>query len=354
MMCRLHFFDKSKAVEQLIVDKGLSEETASRRIFGISYDDFGQAIGRHWHLPAALLQGMAPLPANSAKTVSSDAPRLQILANLAHDVYLAARNSPPEEAKAAYGEIMKRYGNVIHLQTADLEELVYHAGTVMEKEAVTLRVDVHASPLLTRLLRHTAIEEAEAEAEEPGEGILPESPAEETSQNDPTAILITGMQDLTTLLVENAKPADVLHVAAELLYRARCFDNILICTIAANGKELVGRIGLGPNAERNKTSFRIPLAFNPDVFHVAVSKNADLLISDTGADSIRARIPAWYRDKIGARSFLLLPIVLNHRTVAVLYADKRDSALQLSQQTLGLIKALRNQITLALRQKNSQ
>lgn len=351
MMCRLHFFEQSKEVESLVALGGLSEAAASRQVFGITYDDFGQAIGRHWHLPASLLQGMAPLPAGS-KSIGSEVPRLQVLANLAHDVYLVARNSPPAEAKAAYGDLLKRYGQAVHLDTADLEELVYHAGTAMEKEAVTLQVDVHASPLLARLLRHVEVE-AGQDDDEAAEEALPEPPTV-ASTLDPTEILISGMQDLTTLLIENAKPADVLHVAAELLYRARCFDNILICTIAANGKELVGRIGLGPNAERNKACFRIPLAFAADVFHVAVSKNADLLIADTRADSIRSRIPDWYRDKIGARSFLLLPITLNSRTVAVLYADKHDGALQLTQQTLGLIKALRNQITLALRQKNAQ
>lgn len=364
MMCRLHFYEKSKKVEELITELGMTESAASRQVFGISYDDFGQAIGRHWHLPANLLQGMAPLPPGSAKVVGAEVPKLQVLANLAHDVYVATRDTAPEEAKAAYAEVMKRYGSVVRLQTDDLEELVHQAGTVMEKEAVLLQVDVRSSPMLTRLLSRPEPGTEEAEAATATEAAAePATSAEETAamtnagaedDHDPTAILITGMQDLTNLLLEDAKPADVLHVAAELLYRARCFDNILICTIAANGKELVGRIGLGANAERNKTGFRIPLAFAPDVFHVAVSKNADLLIADTQADSIRARIPAWYREKIGARSFLLLPITLNNRTVAVVYADKRDGPLQLPQQTLGLIKALRNQITLALRQKTVQ
>ncbi len=361
MMCRLHFFDKSKEVEQLVADQGLTEEIASRRIFGISYDDFGLALGRHWHLPNSLLQGMAPLPASSTKIVGSDVPRLQVMANMAHDLYLATRDSEPEGAKEAYANLLKRYGEVVHLQTDDLEELVYQASAVMEKESATLQVDVRSSPMLSRLLSRDQNkgdeEAADAARTEPGadledSAILRTPPEEPTvPSHDPTAILITGMQDLTTLLLENAKPADVLHVAAELLYRARCFDNVLICTIDAHGKELVGRIGLGPNAERNKASFRIPLAFAPDVFHVAISKNADLLIADTLADSIRERIPAWYTDRIGARSFLLLPITLNNHTVAVLYADKHDGALQLAQQTLGLIKALRNQITLALRQK---
>lgn len=351
MMCRLHFFEKSKEVEDLIVEQSLPEEVASRRVFGISYDDFGQALGRHWHLPANLLQGMAPLPASSARTVGAEVPKLQVMANLAHDLYVASRDTEPEAAKEAYSQLLKRYGQAVHLQTDDLEELVYQAGAVMEKEAVTLQVDIRSSPLLSRLLSRKETAESGSAAAEADPAVIEAATEAAEESHDPTSILITGMQDLTNLLLEEARPADVLHVAAELLYRARCFDNILICTIAANGKELVGRIGLGPNAERNKTGFRIPLAFTPDVFHVAVSKNADLLIADTQADSIRARIPAWYAEKIGARSFLLLPITLNGRTVAVLYADKRDSSLQLTPQTLGLIKALRNQITLALRQK---
>ncbi|HEX8980558.1 MAG TPA: HDOD domain-containing protein [Parasulfuritortus sp.] len=356
MVCRLHFFDKSKEVETLMAEQNLTEAVASRRIFGLSYDEFGQVLGRYWHLPGTLLQGMSPLPAGPAKPGESS--RVQILANMANDLYVATRDTSPEAMKEAYQQLMRRYGQAVHLRTEELEELVYQASTTLAEEADVLRVDLRTSPLLTRLLNRgeeEAAPESEAEqvAEEIETGEAMESAQVESEETDPTAILINGMQELTSLLLENANPADILHVAAELLYRANCFDNVLICTIAANGKELVGRIGLGPGAERNKASVRIPLAFTPDVFHVAVSKNADLLISDTRADSIRNRIPAWYAEKIGAHSFLLLPISMNDRTVAVIYADKVDGPLQLPQQTLGLIKALRNQLTLALRQKSN-
>lgn len=352
MMCRLHFYDKSKQVADLMAELGMTEAAASRCVFGIAYDDFGLAIGRHWHLPANLLQGMAPLPASSATAVGTESPKLQVLANLAHDVYVATRDLSPDDAKAAYAELMKRYGSVVALTTDDLAELAHLAGAALEKEAVTLQVDVLASPMLVRLLSHRDVQAREAVCELAASEDETAMAAENaTADSDPTTVLITGMQDLTNLLLEEARPADVLHVAAELLYRAKCFDNVLICTLAANGKELVGRVGLGPNAERNRTGFRIPLTFAPDVFHVAVTRNADVLIADTRADSIKARIPAWYRDRIGARSFLLLPVTVNARTAAVVYADRRDTSLSLNQQTLGLIKALRNQIALALRQK---
>ncbi|MFA5082987.1 MAG: HDOD domain-containing protein, partial [Hydrogenophilaceae bacterium] len=202
MMCRLHFYDKSKQVEKLVTEQGLTETVAARRVFGISYDDFGQAIGRHWHLPANLLQGMAPLPASSAKTVSSDVPKLQVMANLARDLYVATRDSEPEAAKAAYADLLKRYGQVIHLQTDDLEELVHQAGAVMEKEAALLQVDVHASPMLTRLLRRPEPGDEENAAAAGTAAAAEEAAAMTTGEaeddRDPTAILITGMQDLTS------------------------------------------------------------------------------------------------------------------------------------------------------------
>lgn len=100
-----------------------------------------------------------------------------------------------------------------------------------------------------------------------------------------------------------------------------------------------------------RNAFRIPLGFAPDVFHAATAKGQDILISDTTADNIRTRIPDWYLQAVRAHSFLLLPVMVEGKPLALLYADRIDAPLQLSNQALGLIKALRNQTALALRQK---
>lgn len=353
MLCRLHFFEKSQEVEDLMAEQGLSEAVASRRVFGIAYDDFGLAIGRHWGLPNTLLEGMMPLPASTQRGVGAHVPKLQVLSNLARDLYLATRDAPPENTHEAYAELLKRYGEVVHLQTGDLEEMVYQTSSVMEVEAEGMRVDVRSSPLLARLLcRKAELEEGEElpEAAEVEAGGKPEDWSA-AAERDPANILIEGMQEVSNLILDGAAMVDVLHVAIELLYRSQCFDNVLICTIAPNGTELVGRIGFGPRMARSKSLFRIPLAFHADVFHAALTKNVDLLIEDSRADSIRTRIPDWYRDRVGAQSFLLLPVCLGQRQVALLYADRQAGPLQLGSQVLGLVKALRNQIALALRAK---
>jgi HD-like signal output (HDOD) protein len=344
MMARLHFFEQTKLAERLMRDQGLNEEQASRRALGVSYDEFGQALGRHWHLPNTLLQGMQPLPPGPVKAPGNEAARLQTLANMANELYLATRAAPPEQIQQAIVEVGKRYGQAVNIPAEHLAEVVYQSGEAMESEARVLQVDVHSSPLVHRLLRG-----------EPGKEKAPEAAAKaeiETPAEDSSGILITGLQDLTAMLVDDSRPSDLLQVAAEIIFRSHCFDNLAICAIAPGGQELRGRIGLGPQADALKKHLRIPLGFTPDVFHAAISKGADLVIQDATAENIRARIPSWYSQHIHAHSFMLLPLLAGNRPVGLIYGDRRQHALQIAPQTLGLLKSVRNQITLALRLKN--
>ena len=69
-------------------------------------------------------------------------------------------------------------------------------------------------------------------------------------------------------------------------------------------------------------------------------------------DNIAGRIPAWYRDKINAPTFLLLPLVINKRIVGMFYADRDQTGeLTIEPDQLRLLKTLRNQAVLAIRQK---
>lgn len=341
LLAQLHFFDAHRQVGRLMQTEGLSEDAAARRVFGLTYDEIGLAVGRHWHLPAELLEGMSPLPDGP---VRPDAARHQVIANLARDLYDALRHTPQEELGRAVGEIARRYDKSVALPGPMLVEAIYQASEAAEKEVGLLQADARQSPLLRRLLDRRPDAPPAGPPDEQGAARTP-------AAGDPNDVLIGGLQELTNMLLENAHPKDMLQVAAELLHRSACFDNVVICTVDPANQHLVGRIAHGRQADTLRAGFRIPLAFNADVFHAAIGKHADVLITDTGADNIRDRIPAWYARLGTARAFLLLPMSLGQRTVALIYADKRDDPLQVSPQTLGLIKSLRNQLTMALRNR---
>lgn len=369
MMCRLHFYERSKEVDHLIDKENLTEAAASQRVFGMSYDKFGLAIGHMWNMPGELLQGMKPLPTNvPIKAPANDQQRMRIFVSMALEIYAGLRNAPPEEMQDAIKELSKKYGQAVHIPPKGLIDLLYESSQAMERESHILEIDVRSSKLMRRLLADKAkpgVDKGKSDTNtaRPGgdktklsedkkvnEDYLGEIAAT-SSGDDPTFLLIEGMQDLTSMMLGDFKPTELLQVTAELFYRSGQFDHVLISTISASGKELIGRIGFGPNADQMKKHLHLTLEFSPDVFHAALSKNVDILISDTQAENIRNRIPVWYCEHFDARSFLLLPISMGSRTVGLIYCDRQAESLALPPQTLNLVKALRNQVSLALRQR---
>jgi transcriptional regulator with GAF, ATPase, and Fis domain len=112
------------------------------------------------------------------------------------------------------------------------------------------------------------------------------------------------------------------------------------------------RFGLGPRVNEVIPNFRFPLRFAPDVFHLSIEKGLDISIEDLRALNIVDKIPDWYWEKFNARSFILLPLTLDKIVVGMIYADMKEAnQLDLSHQQLSLLRTLRNQAVMAIKQK---
>jgi hypothetical protein len=83
-----------------------------------------------------------------------------------------------------------------------------------------------------------------------------------------------------------------------------------------------------------------------DLFGWLCAKGADLLVSD--ARTVAARLPAWYRQRINAPTFLLLPLMLKGQPIGLIYADKTPAgSIVLTETELTLLRALRDEATAA-------
>lgn len=355
LMARFHFYEETARVAQVMADEQVSESMAARQVLGVDYDQLGLAIARQWHFSPGILHAITPLGGGQVRAATSGHNRLQVVANLAQELHQTyARNLPPDQQKQAITALCERFRDAAKVSPESLAETAHRAAEAVQKEAHIIRTDVKRSPLLQRLLSpgQTAVTQARPKEEDAGSGALPEPTGDQAgNESDPASILAQGMQDLTSLILGEYQLSDVLKMVAELFYRCGSFDRVLISTLDRPSQCLLGRVGFGPEVERLRAAFRIPLSFAPDVFHAALSKGQDILISDATADNIRSRIPPWYAKTANAHAFLLLPIAINGKSLAMLYADRRNEPMQLPSQILGMLKALRNQATLAIRQK---
>jgi len=350
LMARFHFYAETERIKERMVDDDLSEEAAARLELGVDYDQLGIGIARLWHFPTGILAAMAPLGTERVSSPTSQNDRLRAIANLARELYRTyAADLPPAQHGQTISDLAGRFAKAVPLDQTALMATMRKAAENVRNESVIIKVDINQSPMLKRLIleardtRGTAGQEATVEGAQ-------EVPA--FTSEDPTQVLVQGMQDLTRLLLGAYQISDVFKMVAELYFRAGCFDRVLVATLDKQSGCLLGRVAHGPGSDGLKTVFRIPLAYMPDVFHAALSKGQDILISDATADNIRNRIPEWYQKAGGAHAFLLLPILLDNRPLALLYGDSKRGPMHLAPEVLGLLKALRNQATLAIRHQS--
>jgi eukaryotic-like serine/threonine-protein kinase len=129
---------------------------------------------------------------------------------------------------------------------------------------------------------------------------------------------------------------------------------VLLCVRDPSGNCLKGRFGLGLDVDQIlKRGFQVPLAAARDAFHAAISSGSDVHIENVNAERICDHIPDWYRKLVpGAQSIALFPVLVNKKPVALFYGDS-DHAGQLTLEAgeLNLLKTLRNQAVLAIRQR---
>ncbi len=137
----------------------------------------------------------------------------------------------------------------------------------------------------------------------------------------------------------------------ETMYRGMGFTRTMIFMRDTRANTMRARFGFGADVERIIPKCNFPLAFAPDVFHVAIEKGVDIAIEDTQAANIIGRIPQWHRRGDEAEKLLLLPIVLKNHTIGLLYADAERTGVDEDQRGAAgpVADALRSQVVLAVK-----
>jgi GAF domain-containing protein len=162
------------------------------------------------------------------------------------------------------------------------------------------------------------------------------------------------VQDIIHTLTGEFELNDVLRIILETMYRGIGFKRVLLFVLDPRNNALRCRFGFGSDADAIvQKGLSVPLDAARDLFHAAVGQGVDLCVEDIEAEKIRSYVPDWYRKALVARGLMLLPILNKKRAVGLIYADSDSPAtLRFSAEELGLLKTLRNQAVLAMRQKS--
>ncbi len=364
MLVTYYFFEESQEIAKFI-EQGLTEEQAAIKVLGLTYNEIGIGVARSWSFPKRLLDGMEKLPQGEpVKKPRTEAEHMKAAVNMANELCVIAAATATQEKSQALNRLRLRYQEAIDISERKLNDALESGLKELSRRAMTLEINTARSPLVNKVRQWSGlpVEQSTTANKEQPEGmngvhgiesaLNAEAQEDASASPDPETVMGAGIQDVTNSLVEDFNLNDVLLMVLETIYRGLGFRRAIICIRDNKLNAMVARMGLGEGVGEVIPRFRFNLAFESDVFHLAIEKGADIVIEDLRADSIADKIPAWYRELVEAQSFILLPVVINKKTIGLFYADMQQAnSLKLSERQLSLLRTLRNQAVLAIKQK---
>ncbi|HEX8987587.1 MAG TPA: HDOD domain-containing protein [Rhodocyclaceae bacterium] len=370
LLAQFYFPEEVETVRNLMQTKQLSERNASTQVLGISFQDLGMGIAKSWGFPPAIIQSMRPLPEGAVRKPATQEEMLHVVSGFSNDVCDMIGSYTPEERNKALRGITDRFAACLEVSEQELRATVEQSFTELKELASILRVNLKQSPFVRQVQEFSGAKDEPAADETPtdpamaalADTVLTDVPVyagaepagrqeSEAPPEDAQAILSAGIQDISNSLVEDFALNDILRIILETMYRSMGFHRVLLCLKDAKSGMMVGRFGFGPDTSDLAKTFRFPLAYEADVFHLSTAKAVDIIITDIDDPKIAERIPKWYRQKVTAKTFVLFPLTLKGNPVALIYCDKdKAGSIVIPEKELTLLKTLRNQALLAIKQ----
>ncbi|MHB9118218.1 MAG: HDOD domain-containing protein [Burkholderiales bacterium] len=351
LLVAFYFPEEMEEIQNQVQHAGVDEDKAAIKVLGVNYEEMGVAVAHAWNFPEKIIHSMQKLDPERVRHPASEEDKLQVLANLSHDLCYIARATPPAEKGKRLLALSQRYAPALSLPDSQATSLIEEALKELLKESGLLNFDLKESDFYAKvsawaMLAGLSQGKGSAAAAAP-------AAAGPMAAPEPRLVLSAGLQDITDTLVGDYQLNDVLLIILETMYRAMGFSRALLCIRDARNNTMSARFGLGRDADAIVKGFSFPLDdATPSVFHAAINQGSDIYIADIQADAIKNRIPAWYRKLLPAQSFIVFPIMLNNKAIGLFYGDRDEPGkLEFQANELGLLKALRNQAILAIKQK---
>ena len=172
------------------------------------------------------------------------------------------------------------------------------------------------------------------------------SGAKETDQVD---TIISGIQDMSAAMIGKYDINDIALIALESMYRGFGFNRAVFFLMNENKKKLEARFGYGRDIEHIAKRFSFEIAGTQSIFNIALAKQKDIIIPNTGEGHIHQLIPQWFRHRFNTPSFVFLPITYEKTCIGAFYADREKPGPPLPEGQYKYLNMLRNQLLLAIR-----
>lgn len=284
VLVALYLNEEYRAIQQK-VSQGYPLATACEDVLGGSYTELAWRMAQRWGLPQNVTTSLSP-----DEPADGHARWLRQMANSATE-FVQART--PEEAQ----QLAQYWAAQIGIEPNDLL---------------------------------TAVQCGRARA---NDGVKQFS---RTKPTDP-------LQELREVVKKNGR-ARGLQVAAEILFTELNAEKCFVFVLFPSQQIYKAQHALGKGATAQATYLQFDSRFEPNIVHLAMSKDKAVHLENTSAEAVYTRMPQWWQQRLGAsaKSCTLIPVRVHTHTIALLYLQwpEGKKLCDEHQQMLGQIKEI--------------
>lgn len=355
----LYFPEEARRIAEWVKQHECTENDAAKHVLGIDFSHLGQHVATRWKFPAPVVYSLQALPEGVLERPSTPEETLRILSGFGNEVCSSlVANASPQSGERFSG-LRLRFAQIMPISAAQLHSVVQKSLTETKVFAGALGVRLAQSGFVKQVADwveagpddEQAKQRLRAEAKRGEQSSVDAEPLPGARADDAQQLLSEGISKLSTSLVGDFVLNDIFRTTVETLRQAMDFQRVLMCVRDNKSGYMIARVGSGSDADLVARKFRFPLRESPNVFQLAIANGLDIVIKDIADPKIADKIPPWYRAAVSSKSFALMPLMIKDQAVAMIYCDKQSAnSIVISERELALMKTLRNQALMAIKQ----
>jgi hypothetical protein len=295
MMVTFYLPEQWLQVQARCAQAGIDEDIAGQQVLGIGFDDIGRQAAQQWGLPASLVNTMKDMPPKEVDEPLEHADWLAAVSTLSSRcaVALSTDDMPGVERLT---RLAGSYADMLGLDASQVLAAVDAAQTVAAEE-------------------HAVLVRPSRRSDRDRKTNLPGKPA------DAATLLARGVADMQEAF-RKVSAGQLMTMALETVYQGLGFSRAIAFLHDQEQAQYAARICFGEGVQELLPRLAFSDAYQPDVFHAALSNDKAVFVEHAQAPGFTSKVPRWWKETLPAvRSFLVLPLVIGHRPAGFIYGD---------------------------------
>ncbi len=351
-VCIYFLPDEYNDILNLVIEKGINEDKASRRLLGINFASIGQFIAIEWQLPKNIILGIQPKPQRITQKPINTEDYLAQISSLTNEIVEAAACGNNEQAEKELKQIINRYKVSFSLTYEKVTQVLIILFDELISHCEALGIDPHKNTFCKNFISFTKhdydFNEDNNKGTESEEISSAKKPFHEVA-------LTYGIAKVTGMMFKPFQLPELLNIMVNTLYRGLdCEHAIIFLEDNVNG-EMRAQAGAGSSADPDISTvmkrFHFHSSDSNDIFSQAMKKQADIFIPDVAHSSFIDNIPDWCKKVTFPKNLLIYPICSNKRCIGLIYVDNARVLSSKTKQAFEYIDTISKQLAVAIKQK---